>query len=146
MGSQRVRHNWVTHFTSWLCITSPLTLQLPVNYLQVCMHEYMLSRFSHIWLFANLWTVVFQAPLSMEFPGKNTGVGCRFLLQGIVLTQELNLHLLCHLHWQAGPLPVDTWKAPLSIRGIQTFIVVRIPWLVVVSMLWGREFQVFGYS
>ena len=30
----------------------------------------------------------------MEFPGKNTGVGCRFLLQGIFLTQELKPGLL----------------------------------------------------
>ena len=29
-----------------------------------------------------LWTVACQAPLSMGSPGKNTGVGCRFLLQG----------------------------------------------------------------
>ena len=28
------------------------------------------------------WTVARQAPLSMDFPGKNTGVGCHFLLQG----------------------------------------------------------------
>ena len=35
-------------------------------------------------------------------PGKNTGVDCHFLLQGIFLTQGLNLHLLCLLHWQAG--------------------------------------------
>ena len=34
----------------------------------------------------------------MEFPGKNTGVGCHFLLQGIFLTQGSNLSLL---HWQA---------------------------------------------
>ena len=27
-------------------------------------------------------------------PGKNTGVGCHFLLQGIFTTQELNLGLL----------------------------------------------------
>ena len=27
-------------------------------------------------------TLCCQAPLSVEFPGKNTGVGCRFLLQG----------------------------------------------------------------
>ena len=27
-------------------------------------------------------TVAHQAPLSMDFPGKNTGVGCHFLLQG----------------------------------------------------------------
>ena len=31
---------------------------------------------------------------SCDFPGKNTGVGCHFLLQGIFPTQELNLGLL----------------------------------------------------
>ena len=39
-------------------------------------------------------------------PGKNTGVGCRTLLQGIFLTQGLNPHLLCLLNWQAGSLPL----------------------------------------
>ena len=29
-----------------------------------------------------------------DFPGKNTGVGCHFLLQGNFLTQGVNLHLL----------------------------------------------------
>ena len=33
-------------------------------------------------------------------PGKNTGVGCHFLLQGIFPTQGLNLGLLHLLHWQ----------------------------------------------
>ena len=33
-----------------------------------------------------------------DFPGKDTGVGCHFLLQEIFLTQESNLHLLCLLH------------------------------------------------
>ena len=37
-----------------------------------------------------------------NFPGKNTGVGCHFLLQGIFQTQGLNLHFL---HWQANSLP-----------------------------------------
>ena len=32
------------------------------------------------------------------FPGKNTGMGCHFLLQGIFPTQGLNPHLLCLLH------------------------------------------------
>ena len=39
-----------------------------------------------------------QAPLSMEFWGKNTGAGCHFLLQGIFLTQESLLYLL-HCRW-----------------------------------------------
>ena len=33
-----------------------------------------------------------------DSPGKNTGVGCHFLLQGIFLTQGLNLGLL-HFRW-----------------------------------------------
>ena len=32
-----------------------------------------------------------------DFPGKNTRVGCHFLLQWIFLTQGSNLHLLCLL-------------------------------------------------
>ena len=36
------------------------------------------------------WTVACQAPLFGDFPGKNTGVGCCFLLQGIFLTQGSN--------------------------------------------------------
>ena len=39
-------------------------------------------------------------------PGKNTGVGCHALLQGIFPTQGLNLCLLCLLHYQAGSLPL----------------------------------------
>ena len=41
-----------------------------------------LSCFSCVQLFATLWTVAHQAPLSWDFPGKNTGVGCHFLIQG----------------------------------------------------------------
>ena len=40
------------------------------------------------------WTVTHQAPLCpWDSPGKNTGVGCHFLLQGIFLTQGSNLGL-----------------------------------------------------
>jgi len=42
-----------------------------------------------------------------DFPGKNTGMGCHALLQGIISTQRLNPHLLCHLHWKAGSLPLE---------------------------------------
>ena len=39
-----------------------------------------------------------------DSPGKNTGAGGHALLQGIFLTQGLNPHLLCLLHWQVGSL------------------------------------------
>ena len=37
--------------------------------------------------------------------GKNTGMGCHFLLQGIFPTQGLNPPLFCLLHRQADSLP-----------------------------------------
>ena len=49
--------------------------------------------FSHVQLFAAPLTVAHQTLLSMDFPGKNTGVGCCFLLQGIFPTQGSNLSL-----------------------------------------------------
>ena len=40
------------------------------------------------------WTAALQASLSMESPGKNTGVGSHSLLQGISPTQGSNCSLL----------------------------------------------------
>ena len=37
---------------------------------------------NHVWLFVAPQSVAHQAPLSWDFPGKNTGVGCHCLLQG----------------------------------------------------------------
>ena len=44
-----------------------------------------------------------------NFPGKYTGVGCHFLLQGIFPIQGLNL---CLLHWQADALPLHHMGSP----------------------------------
>ena len=47
-----------------------------------------------------------------DFPGKNTGVGCHFLLQRIFPTQGSNPCLLCLLHWQVDSLPLvplESW-------------------------------------
>ena len=54
-------------------------------------------------LFATLWPVARQAPGSFvhgDSPGKNPGVGCHALLQGIFLTQGLN--------WRSPELQVDS--------------------------------------
>ena len=48
---------------------------------------------NRVQLFATPWTVAYQVPPSMGFSRQNTGVGCRFLLQGIFPTQGLNLGL-----------------------------------------------------
>ena len=47
-----------------------------------------------------------------DFPGKNTGVGFHFLLQGIFPTQKLNLSFPWLLHWQVGSLPLCHLGSP----------------------------------
>ena len=59
-----------------------------------------------------LWAAALQAPLSMGSPGKNAGVGCHALLQGIFPTQGSNPHVLCLLHWQQVLTTNATWEAP----------------------------------
>ena len=46
-----------------------------------------------------------------NFPGKNTGGGCHFLLHGVFPTQGLNPCLLCLSFFSTGA----TWEAPYSI-------------------------------
>ena len=58
------------------------TVCVILYFFKTCPYD-MLSHFSCVWLFLALWTVAHQASLSMDFSGKNTGVGCYFLLQGI---------------------------------------------------------------
>ena len=61
-----------------------------------------------------------------DSPGKNPGVGCYFLLQGIFQTQGWNL---CLLHCQAGSLPL----------GLQSRRCRFDPW--VWKMPWRRKWQ-----
>ena len=53
-------------------------------------------------------------------PGKNTGMGCHFLPQGIFPTQGLNTHLL---PWQVDPLPLSHLGSPVLITELEDKIV-----------------------
>ena len=60
---------------------------------------------SHVWLFTTSWTVGCRRLLSpWHSPGKNTGVGFHFLLQGIFPTQGSNPFLL---RWQMDSVPLS---------------------------------------
>ena len=50
-----------------------------------------------------------------DSPGKNTGVGCQFLLQGVFPTQGSNPCLLHPLHQQAGSLPLSHEGNPFNV-------------------------------
>ena len=75
-----------------------------------------------VWPFTTPWTITRQAPLSIArmlllCPGKNTGVGCCFFLQGIFLTQGLNPHLLSFLHCTQILYPLSYRGSPPAQQG-----------------------------
>ena len=91
----------------------------------------MVCFFSHVRLFAiyGLYPVRLLCP--WDSLGKNTGVGCHFLLQGVFQTQGSNLCLLCFLPWQADSLS-------LEIPGKPQYKCTRCHLLVyLLSVVWG---------
>ena len=56
-----------------------------------------------------------------DFPGRNTGVGCHAVLQGLFLTQGWNPHLLCLLYWQEGSLHQCHLESPRINRLLLLF-------------------------
>ena len=78
---------------------SPFVKKRYQQYLHNCVHVQLLIR---VQLFAALWTVAPKILYPWNFSGKNTEMGCHFLLQGIFPTQELNPGLLHLLHWLSG--------------------------------------------
>ena len=74
-----------------------------------------LCALSRVWLFAPRGLYPSRLLCPWDFPGKNTGVGCHFLLRGIFLTQGLNVRLL---RWQADSSPLHHLGSPVK-QGIQ---------------------------
>ena len=83
-----------------------LAFCFPVSSLPNTSYAWMLSRFSCVRLCDLMDCSPPGSSVLRDSLGKNTGLGCHALLQGIFLTQGSNLHLLCLLHWQAGSLPL----------------------------------------
>ena len=68
-------------------------------------------------------------------PGNNTGVGCRFLLQGIFLTQDLNpVSCIAGRFFTDWAMRVPTLKLPLGVWPIHRSACPQGP-----SVLWARQ-------
>ena len=80
-----------------------------IHWLVVCSQS-----FSSIWLCDPVNQISCPPVFSVHgiFSGKNTGVACHCLLQGIFLIQGLNPCLLSLLHWQADSLPLHHMGSP----------------------------------
>ena len=64
------------------------------------------------------WTGACLDSMSIDSPGKNAGVGCHALLQGIILTQRSNQHLLHVLHWQVVVVVVVIFTTSAISEGL----------------------------
>ena len=69
-----------------------------------------------------------------DFPGKNTGVGCHALLQGIFLTQASNLSLL---HRQVDSLPLNYQGNPEKMFNVFNYVTVTMPDIPHIT-IWGK--------
>ena len=83
--------NWLFFFSSYL---------LPWNFNRIFMKwkSESVNSLSCVWLCDSMDCSPPGSSVHGIFPGKNTGVGCHFLLQGVFPTQGLNLGLL-HCRW-----------------------------------------------
>ena len=102
------------------------------------MHACLLSCFRHVWTgcnCANSWTVARQAPHPWDSPGKNTGVGCHSLLQGISPSQGWNLHLMSPA-LAGGSLSLAPGGKPKHIEFISKYQ----------TLLWGADLYILTHS
>ena len=94
----------------WMCPAVSLTSEplhmlysfatLNHTHMYLCMHAKSLQLCLTLWDPTGLLPARFL--YSLDSPGKNTGVGCHALLQGIFPSQGSNPCLVCLLHWQVG--------------------------------------------
>ena len=95
-----------------------------------------LSHFNYIRPCATPWTIAQQAPLSMDFPSKNTGLACHALLQGSPQTRvQTHVSFVSCIsgslyHWDSGkpwkPFFRNMLKSPLK----KEVIMWQISWFI----------------
>ena len=95
IGSPRDRHNW-SDFVQHIAPRDNNDIHQSSDGMEVTIPSLLLlSHFSHVRLCATPQMAAHQAPHPWDSPGKNTGVGCHFLLQCFC---ELQAYLYCH-YW-----------------------------------------------
>ena len=88
-------------------------------------HRCLCCTLSRVWLFVTprtVWPARLLSP--WDYTGKNTGVVCHSLLQGIFPTQGRNLCLLRLLYLQADSLPLSHLGIPTDTSVVINFLVI----------------------
>ena len=95
------------------------------NYINIMCTWCVVSQFSHVWLFATLWTVACQALLSVGFSRQAFWSRWPFPSPGYLPEPGLNLGLLRLLHWQANSLPLAP-SGRLSVHNMYMILYIYI--------------------
>ena len=90
-----------------------LTIAFPLNIAFITL-LLLLSRFSRVRLCATPQMTAHLAPLSLDSPGKNTGVGCHFLLHCMNVKSESEVAQSCPTLSD----PMDCSLSGSSVHGI----------------------------
>ena len=93
MGLHRVGHDWATE----------LNWSFNFHFLSSAIYPLISLMSDPLWSL-ELWSSRLHCP--WDSPGKDNGLCCHFLLQGIFQTWGSNPCLICLLHWKVGSLPV----------------------------------------
>ena len=75
---------------------------------------YVQNRFSHVQLFATLWTIAHQAPLSIGFPRQEYRNGLPFSTPRDLPKSGIEPTSLSILHWKVSSLPLEPPGKPLG--------------------------------
>ena len=75
----------------------------------------------------------------LDSPGKNTGVGCHALLQGVFPTLGLNPGLL-HGRWDSLPTESPVWS-PTTFSTLYSFVQVHLPIWCHLPSAWKTSFK-----
>ena len=101
-------------------------------------------------MFNTLWSFGLQPArllCTWHFPGKNTGGGCHFFLQGIFLTRELNPIFPVSPALQADSLPAEPLGESFSFHRIMNiFLKYFSGTLRLHSIILGLELPTFSHS
>ena len=96
----------------WICVYTQLThFAIQQKWTQCAS---VLSCFSRVQLFATLWTIVRQAPLSMGFSRQEYWSGLPCPPPGDLPNPGIESLSLSLLHWQAGSLPLAPPGKPVN--------------------------------
>ena len=122
---------------------------------------FVLSLFSHLVVsscFVTPWTIACPSPLSMDSPGKNTGVGCHFLSPGDLpdpriepkfpLSSVLQVDSLpsepSSLRCLKAPQKSSTYPTVHSVNGYWAFAVCQTPYCLPRTQCWVKKDRVLS--